>query len=535
MYMLLYFIFSILVFAIFVAIKSKKALHMLQQNWYDDDHRYVKWIVTNRNKVFVTTDSFIIIFVSFLFINGYMQVALFAAFYFINIYFIRNKHRKEQIKLSFNITTRIKRIMVTLTILYLIPIICMCFYLDSAILPYYYLILGAMAYLTPFLVMFANIINIPVEKQVFYHYRRIAKRKLKSIVNLKVVGITGSYGKTSSKNIVSDVLNIKMNATPTPKNFNTPYGLIRSINNHLDKFTDVFIAEMGAFKRGEIKELCKLVKPSYGILTNIGTAHLESFGSRENIQYGKFELIESLPKDGAGILNGDDEYQLSYPLKNTCKIIWIGIDNSNVDVRATNIKLTSEGTTFDCLFKGEETVYHFETKLLGKANVYNILAAIALGKEFGMEMDQIIVGVTKVKSIEHRLELKKLGDITIIDDAYNSNPVGSKMAVEVLGMMPGKKIIVTPGMIELGPEQYEQNMKFGEIIADVCDDVILVGEDQTKPIVDGLEARNFDKTHIHIINDVKKAFPMMQQLKGANTYVLLENDLPDIFNEIKEV
>ena len=147
------------------------------------------------------------------------------------------------------------------------------------------------------------------------NFKRKAIRKLKEMTNLKVVGITGSYGKTSSKNILNDILNVKYNSFPTPKNFNTPVGLIITINNYLDKFNDIFIAEMGAFKRGEIKELCDLVHPTYGILTTIGTTHLDSFGSRENIQKGKFELIESLPPDGIGILNADDPYQVSYQSK----------------------------------------------------------------------------------------------------------------------------------------------------------------------------------------------------------------------------
>ena len=124
-----------------------------------------------------------------------------------------------------------------------------------------------------------------------------------------------------------------------------------------------------------------------------------------------------------------------------------------------------------------------------------------------------------------------MGNINIIDDAYNSNPVGSKMALDVLSMMKGTKIIVTPGMIELGAEQYEANMKFGEYIADVCDEVILVGKEQTRPIADGLKNKKFKEEHIHIINDVKLAFPLMNKLAKGNTYVLLENDLPDIFNE----
>lgn len=528
--MLYYFLAAIFIYFIYTGMKLMKSLHMLQQNWYDDDHRYLKWMIHNKYKVLLSPDSFFVIFIAFLFMDAKIQLILFTLFYIVCIIFLQREKRKEQTKLSFVITKRIKRLFVTLFILYLIPISCMLIW-QGTMLPYYLMILGALSYLHYFVVMVANIINIPVEKQVFYYYRRKATRKLKDMNHLKVIGITGSYGKTSSKNILNDILNVRVNAFATPKNLNTPYGLIQSINNYLDKFSEIFIAEMGAFKRGEIKELCDLVHPTYGILTKVGQAHLESFGSQENIQKGKFELIESLPSDGVGILNGDDSYQTAYALKNDCRIIWIGIDNKDVDVWATDIKLTKDGTRFVCHFKGDSTSYPFETKLLGKANIYNILAAIALAKELDIPIDQIALGVRKVNTIEHRLELKKFGDVTIIDDAYNSNPVGSKMALEVLDMMPGKKIIVTPGMIELGEKQYELNMKFGEYIADVCDEVILVGEEQTKPIVTGLQNKKYKKEHIHVIQDVKLAFPLIQKLKGKQTFALLENDLPDIFNE----
>lgn len=526
-----YFIISLIIIFIYIWIKSKKALHMLQQNWYDDDHRYLKWIVKNKNRVFIDVDSFFIFFLCFLFIDSKIQIILATFFYLINIFFAKKLYKKEQIKLSLSYTKRVRRLIFTLFILYFIPMLCMVVYFSETVLPYYYLLIGAMVYFNYFMVMVANIINIPIEKQVFYHYKRKAMKKLAEMKQLKVVGITGSYGKTSSKNILNDILDIKLNSFASPKNFNTPYGLIRSINNYLDKFSDVFIAEMGAFKKGEIKENCDLVKPKYGILTKIGTAHLESFGSQKNIQEGKFELIESLKEDGVGVLNGDDEYQVSYKIKNNCKIIWIGIENENVDIRASHIEMNREGMQFDVTFKNDKKKYHFETKLLGKANVYNILAALALAKEFGITKEQMKLGVSKVKPVEHRLEIKDYGNITIIDDAYNSNPVGSSMALEVLKLMPGKKIIITPGMIELGEKQYEMNMKFGKLIAHVCDEVILVGEKQTKPIYDGLENEKYKKDNIHIVNDVKLAFNLLNKFQNENAYVLIENDLPDLFNE----
>lgn len=510
---------------IYLIFKTKNNLQILQQNWYDDDHRYFKWILDNKKQTFYNLE--IVLLVLFLVASIiHMEYMISIIFYFILV--ILMKKQKKQEKLPLKITARVKRLIITTGILYLIPLGSI-FIFDIPKLSFFIYII--FIYLNAFVILLANICNMPIENMVRRYYKNKALKKLKDMKNMKVIGITGSYGKTSSKNVLFDVLDSKYNVFKTPKNFNTPNGMMLSINNYLDKFNDFFIAEMGAFQKGEIKELCDMMHPTYGILTKIGTAHLESFGSRENIQAGKFELIESLPEYGIGILNKDDEYQRNYKLKNNCQIKWIGIEEEDVDVRAINIELSPKGTTFDCLFKGDQNIYSFETKLLGKANIYNILASIALGKELGLSMEQLKQGVRKVLPVEHRLELKKMGEITIIDDAYNSNPVGSKMALEVLNLMPGKKIIVTPGMIEMGLEQDEINREFGRQIADVCNEVILVGETQTKPIYEGLMEKKYDKDHIHILNDVKEAFPLIHQFHEKETYALLENDLPDIFNE----
>ena len=522
------FLISLAPYLIFTMAKTKKSFHMLQQNFYDDDNRYFKWILTNISKIAYESDILFVLIMCTLFFNIGVTIGAFIILY--GIIFINYRKKKVVAKKPLVVTARIKRLSFTMFLMYFIMIIPFVVNFSYDNLVYCYLLLGLVTYLNYFVVMTANVINKPVEKCVYLHYKFQALKKLKSM-NIPVVGITGSYGKTSSKNIINDILNVKLNSFATPKSFNTPYGLINSINNYLDKFNDIFLAEMGAFRIGEIKQNCKLVKPKYGIITTIGEAHLESFGSRENIMKGKFELVESLPSDGLAILNGDDEYQLKYKIKNSRSVKWIGIDNKDVDLYATNIKLSGSGTTFDCVFKGDKNKYKFNTKLLGKHNVYNILAGILLGKELGLKIEELQRGVSSVKPIEHRLELKKYGNINIIDDAYNSNPVGSKMAVEVLGLMEGTKIIVTPGMIELGPKQYELNHKFGQYISKVCDYVILIGEKQTKPIYDGLIDNKFDKKKIFVLNDVRDAFPLMNKLSDNNTYVLLENDLPDLFNE----
>ncbi len=524
------FIVSLIPYLIFTIYKTKRSFHMLQQNYYDLDSRYLKWILTNISKIAFESDILFVLIMFTLFFNTGITIGLFIILYGIIFITYKNKTNKMLDKKPLVITSRIKRLSITMILLYLIMIIPLIVYFNYDLLVYGYMILGLITYLNPFVVMVANIINIPVEKCVYLYYKFKAKSKLKKI-NIPVVGITGSYGKTSSKNIVNDIINVKFNSFASPKSFNTPYGLINSVNNYLDKFNDIFIAEMGAFKRGDIKQLCKIVNPKYGIITKIGEAHLESFGSKDNIMKGKFELVESLPSDGIAILNGDDPYQLKYKIKNKCNIFWIGIDNKDVDLYATNIKLSSSGTSFDCIFKGDKKSYTFNTKLLGKHNVYNILSGILLGYKLGLTIDELKKGVNSVKTIEHRLELKKYGNINIIDDAYNSNPVGAKMAVEVLSLMKGTKIIVTPGMIELGNKQYELNYKFGEYISEVCDYVILIGKKQTKSIYDALIDRKYDSKKIFILNDVRDAFPLMKKLSTANTYVLLENDLPDLFSE----
>ncbi|MDD4036202.1 MAG: UDP-N-acetylmuramoyl-tripeptide--D-alanyl-D-alanine ligase [Bacilli bacterium] len=524
------FIISIIPWSVFVIFKYKKALHMLQQNLYNHDSRYLTWLYRNYKKVLGEIDILLVIPLMFYWNKTIFMIIFFITYSIFTIVHY-NKLKNEQTKKPLVITARVKRLITTIFIIYLASSIYLVsnFFFDNIIL--YYVIIMGMTYFAYIVVYIANIINYPIERGYFYYYMYKAKSKLKSMKNLKIIGITGSYGKTTSKNILSDILSVKFNTLPTPKSLNTPNGLMITINNHLDKFDEIFIAEMGSYKIGEIKELCDLVSPKYGVVTIIGKAHLESFGSEENIQKGKFELIESLPQDGIGILNGDDHLQVSYKLKNNCKIVWIGIDNKDVDVYASNIECSEKGTTFDVTFKGDKTKYKFQTKLLGYFNVYNILAAIALGKELGIDIPGLQVGVRKVRPTEHRLELKRGPGVIIIDDAYNSNPSGAKMALEVLSIMKGKKVIVTPGMIELGSKQYELNKEFGKQIAAVCDEVILVGEKQTKPIQDGLKEKGYDKKKIHIVNDIKLAFNIINKIKDSNTYVLLENDLPDIFNE----
>ena len=522
---------------IYVVYTSKKSLHMIQQNLYNENNRYLKWIFKNLNQTLVNLNIYGILFAGFLFFRVEEKIEMFFVamlilVYLVSLYVDRQKRILDQNKKPLVVTKRVKRLIVTIAIIYFIPIFLHLVNHNYRNLALF--ILSILITLNYFVVYIANVINHPIERIIYHGFEKNAKNKLASMPSLKVIGITGSYGKTSSKNILNDILNVKYNSLATPKSLNTFNGLMITVNNQLSKFDDIFIAEMGAYVKGEINGLCKLVNPKYGIITSIGTAHLETFGSEQNIIDGKMELIEYLPSDGIGVLNKDDKKQRDYQIKKKdhCKILWIGIEEKNVDVRATDIKCSGKGTTFNVIFKGSKTKYEFETKLLGNHNVYNILAAIALAHEFGLTVKELQQGVEKVKPIEHRLQINKLGSFYQIDDAYNSNPVGAKRALEVLSMMDGTRVVVTPGMVELGEKEDELNKEFGKQIADVADYVILVGPKKTIPIKEGLLSKKFNEKKIHVLKDVKEAYPLINTLKGKkDLYALFENDLPDTYTE----
>ena len=526
------------VYCIYVIYRSVEAMHMLQQNLYNENNRYIKWIFKNFNRVFSILDFLPIIFFFLIYIvkdNHILDLVLIASM-FVYLFGIINEYRinkDNQNKIPLKATGRIKRLFLTIVVIYGIVIYFTIISFDNFITGRMLILLSLLLGFVYFVVYFANIIDTPFNKLEYYFYLSKAKKKLREHSSLEVIGITGSYGKTSSKNILSEILGSKYITRATPKNYNTPYGLMMTVNNYLDKFDEVLIAEMGAYAKGDIQKLCDFIHPKYGILTVIGEAHLETFGSRENIQKTKFELIESLPSDGVAILNMDDEYQVNYPLKNKVQVKWISIDNNKADVYATNVKCGSFGMSFDCHYGDKEKI-HLKTRILGRYNIYNILASVALGLYMGINIEDIKNSVASLKSVEHRLELKKVGDIYMLDDAYNSNPVGASGALEVLKGMNGTRVVVTPGMVELGKLEKQKNYEFGKKIVESADYVILIGDDKTKIIQKALIDNNFNEDNIFVLERVVDAYGVIDALKedGKDIYALFENDLPDIY--IKE-
>ena len=513
--------------------KQKRALAVLQQNFYNQNFRYLKWIKNNFLLVILEADVYFPFLVLAINVEPLILTLLFFSYYTLALTndFRCLKTNFEKKPLVF--TPRVKRLLATSFLIYLLPIVFIFFTYKESNLIYYFLTLGFLVYVNYFVLALANYINHPIERLIFKGFLRSAKNKLAKMDHIDVIGITGSYGKTTTKYILNDILSEEFKSFKTPKSFNTENGIVKTINNDLNKLNDFFVVEMGAFKKGEIKKLTKIVNPKYGIITKIGKAHLESFKDELSIKEGKFELFDAIPDDGAVVLNFDDPFQKGHKSKTKANVIYVSLKSKKADVYAENIKYSSDETVFTIKFKKDNSSIIAKTKLLGEFNVYNILYSVALANHLDVSNKGIERAIKKLKPAENRLEVKKFNDINLIDNSYNSNPIGSSNALEVLKMQNGKKIVMTPGMIELGVKQYEENHKFGKKMSEVADYVILVGPKQTRAIFDGLMVSEYDVDKIFVVQDIKEAFKKLNEIKDDETYVLIENDLPDIFNEKK--
>ncbi len=391
----------------------------------------------------------------------------------------------------------------------------------------------------------ANLLIYPLERIINETYLLSARRRIKTF-SPKVIGITGSYGKTSTKYILHRILSQKFNTLMTPDSYNTPMGICKVIRGELAAEHEIFIVEMGAYKRGDIQELCNLVSPQIGILTAVGPQHLERFKSIENIAKTKYELIESLPSGGLAIFNCDNEIcsELANRAERSSKRVLryatqgavLTSASEPAPLIATNIRHTDAGLAFTVhasIATQDVTKVDIHTQLLGRHNVSNILAAMVVAIECGMTLEEIRTAVANVEPVPHRLQLTMgTGDVTIIDDSFNSNPVGAKAALEVLTEIgAGKKVLVTPGMVELGKKEYEENRRLGEHAADVCDLIILVGPTRTIPILDGLKASAYPSEQIIVALNLEEVKQHLATRVQPGDVVLFENDLPDNYNE----
>ncbi|PJF43556.1 MAG: hypothetical protein CUN55_08515 [Phototrophicales bacterium] len=441
----------------------------------------------------------------------------------------------KEVKKRFVATARAKRLLATAFIL-AISLNCLSAILieqgDNLLLMG---ILGSIVVLcAPLLLPIANLAMYPVEATLRRGFIAKARRRLKE-AQVVVIGITGSYGKTSTKQYLTHILSGRYKVISTPKSYNTLMGVCITINNDLDPTAgyQYFVCEMGAYVPGEIRRICELTKPQMSIVIAVGPQHLERFGSLENIEKAKYEIVEGVPPNGITAFNFDDERvrrmeTRQYPQHR------FGVSCStppHPDARliAENIKHTKDGLLFDVTDRQTNETRTFRTELVGLHNVTNILLATVIALETGMKLSEIALRVTSLTPADHRLRRTTLPNgITMLDDAYNTNPVGAANALEVLGLyQEGRRVLVTPGMVELADIQDIENEKLGRAASRYCTDIILVGKKQTEPIAKGVLSTDFDPNHLLIVDTVQEAIDWYQANLQSGDTILFLNDLAD--------
>ena len=529
------FYFAILICVVRAVVRTTRGLHILQLDGYKTG-RYLKWIRQHLRDCFEVKEI--------LFMGGLL---ILSAFYpqFYNTWFFPGlciiwaafqiyrlaRRKKVEAKKPLVYTARAKRVFgFSICLLVCLAVTLVWIAQDSP----WRIAIFLLSEVTVINLTVANLLIYPLERTINETYLLSARRRIKKL-HPKVIGITGSYGKTSTKYILCQMLSQKFNTLMTPDSYNTPMGICKVIRGELTEQHEIFIVEMGAYKRGDIRELCNLASPEIGILTAVGPQHLERFKSIENIAKTKYELIESLPSDGLAVFNCDNEIcaELADKRERGGHLVRrYAADVDNAEVTASNIRHTEQGLAFTVQVSvgpGELTTAEIRTQLLGKHNVSNILAAITVAIACDMTLEEIRGAIANIEPVPHRLQLSSNdGDVTIIDDSFNSNPVGAKAALEVLTEIRGrKKVLVTPGMVELGEREYEENKRLGEYAADVCDLVILVGPRRTLPILDGLKAAQYPNQQIIVALNLEEVKQHLATQVQAGDVVLFENDLPD--------
>ncbi|MBU3964606.1 hypothetical protein KJ562_02730 [Patescibacteria group bacterium] len=379
------------------------------------------------------------------------------------------------------------------------------------------------ALLPLFIFLNLEIIQIPT----FFLKKRIiimAKKKILNNPNIVTIGITGSYGKTSVKEILYSLISGNNEVLKTKEHINTEMGVARTVLAEINNSQTNFICEMAAYRKGEIKAICRITKPRIGIITGINAQHMALFGSQEKIVEAKYELIESLPDDGIAIFNGDNEYCLElYKKTNKAKRVYglnRNMEGMAFDVWADDIKTGSEFTFFKIVFKTGETI-DCKTNLLGRHNVLNILGAVCIAKELGvkpLELSKVCAHLFQKGGMRVQ---KGIDNLDIIDSSYSANPDGVIADLDYLKNWDSKKVIVMPSLIELGKDAKKIHQDIGRRIQQVCDLAIITTEDNFQDIKEGAGGKN-----ILLIKDPQAIMRKIKEFCKPGDVVLLEGRAP---------
>ena len=529
--------------ALLLLLISVKFLQIMQQSGYEG-FGYFKWL-RRRDNVYLTRLAtlsmlsllaFLIFNIVFAFADGAWVFYIGFVFYvlFSLNYYVVDKKRKKKIPLIR--TARMNRLITVYFFLLLLLTFCSLLLLNTIaffarantlLVRIRFAPICIMPFGVPIFVLLAYYITKPFERAIQKKYIKKCTEKLKKRTDLIKIGITGSYGKTSVKMFLCTMLEEKYNVLATPSSYNTPMGICKSVKR-LKEEHQVFIAEMGARHVGDISELAKIVEPNYAIINGITGQHLETFGTLNAIKQTKYELVESM-KDGVVAYTVDSENTVS--LFGDCKLKCVpaGLNKKLAAVYATDIKSGENGSDFE-LHVYEKSI-RCHTQLMGVHNISNICLSAAICHELGLSLAEISAGISRLTAIEHRLSVTKTpAGVTVIDDSYNSNSKGVDAALEVLGYFKGRKIVITPGMVELGAIENMQNYLIGKKLAKACDIAVLVGRSAAFAIKDGLVENGFDPDKIIQASTLEQAMKKLQEVIKEGDVILFENDLPDKFS-----
>jgi len=443
--------------------------------------------------------------------------------------FISKLFTEKKAKKPFVITGRVKRLYVVLFIVMTLVSVAEYFLVRMTILAGFRLSLWPL--LLPLVVALAGLLAWPIEKLISECYFRDARRKLLASKDLIRIGITGSYGKTSVKHVLGTILSEKFTTLITPASFNTPMGVSRTIREKLTPSYQVFVGEMGARHVGDIKEMCRLVKPVIGVITSVGPQHLETFKTIQRVAKTKYELIQALPEDGRSYFYDDGSFCKEMYENTTIDKTLCGTDETTSDVWYSDVSVSQSGCSFILHIRDKGSI-PCQTRLLGQHNISNIMLAAAVANDLGLSLRQIARGIEKLQPVKNRLELMtNPGGFTIINDAFNSNPVGAKAALDVLSQFPQRRIIITPGMVELGNDEEKYNREFGKQIAGAADIAIIIGKNRATPILEGLREGGFAEENMYRVDSLDDSTRLLHTIVKPTDTVLYENDLPDHYQE----
>lgn len=507
-------------------------LRFFQQEDYNP-RRYLSWVW--QHHFFDRKGTLLALIAAFII---YLTSSFTLSMVFASLFVIRTAFEEDprtQGKLRLKMTERAKQLYNTALVMQALlggASVMLALLLSSV--TYLWVFEAVLMQLIPLTIVLAHLFNWPAEKQKQMRFEEEARDLLQE-VNPYIIGITGSYGKTSTKEALGEILQVALGATFwPPKGINTIMGATREIRERLQKGYRYAVFEMGAYGRGSIQRLCDFAPPQAAIITAIGTAHLERFGSKENIYLTKSELAQALPENGTLVCNGDDEGARKIALENPKKVTLLyGFDKKAgpLDCWISDYKTTLQGTEFTFEWKGLS--YQGKTPLLGKPAISNLAGAFTMACALDADPYLVIAALANLQPVDNRLKLQKTESVSYLHDAYNSNPIGFEAALNVLKELPFKrKIVMTPGMIELGEIQTAENESLGRKASCICDMALVVGKTNQAAFVKGLKEGGLAEDRIHLCLSREEAFQMLKNLQSDGDLVLIENDLPDLYERI---